>query len=226
MKKEAQEILRELKKHGSKRNIDGMARFGIDSSSAYGVSMPIIRSIAKKLGKNHELGLELWKHDVHEAKIMSCLVLEPEKLTDKETERFVKGFYSWDLVDQFCLNLLDKLPDARKKAIEWSKREREFEKRTGYALMAVLAVHDKKTGDKGFIKFLPHIARGATDERNFVKKAVNWALRQIGKRSRMLNKEAIQCASRIQKINNRAAKWIANDALRELKSDAVKKRLK
>jgi 3-methyladenine DNA glycosylase AlkD len=146
-------------------------------------------------------------------------------VTEKQMESWVKDFDSWDICDQCCSNLFDKTKFAHKKAIEWSKRREEFVKRAGFVLMATLAVHDKEAGDKEFLKFLPIIIREATDDRNFVKKAVNWALRQIGKRNSALNKIAIQTAKEIQKIDSKSAKWIASDAIRELTSEAVQKKL-
>jgi 3-methyladenine DNA glycosylase AlkD len=149
----------------------------------------------------------------------------PEKVTETQLERWVKDFDSWDVCDQCCSNLFDKTKFAHKKAIEWSKRREEFVKRAGFVLMATLAVHDKEADNQKFMRFLPIIKREATDERNFVKKAVNWALRQIGKRNSALNKIAIQTAKKIQKIDSKSARWIASDAIRELTSEAVRKKL-
>jgi 3-methyladenine DNA glycosylase AlkD len=181
--------------------------------------------MAKKIGKNHKLALQLWKSEIHEARILAGLIDEIDKVTEKQMDSWIKDFDSWDVCDLICANVFDKTPFAFKKAIEWTKRNNEFEKRAGFALMACLAWHDKEADDSKFIKFFPTIKRESIDERNYVKKANNWALRQIGKRNINLNKEAIKLALTIQKIESRPARWIANDALRELKSEAVQKRL-
>jgi len=141
-------------------------------------------------------------------------------------DRWVEDFDSWDVCDQVTSRLFDKTPFAYKKVHEWTKRDEEFVKRAGFAMIAALSVHDKKASDKEFEKFLPMIVRESKDERNYVKKAVNWALRQIGKRNKALNRKAIKTAERIRKIDSRSARWIATDALRELKSDAVQRKLK
>ena len=203
-----------------------MARFGINVAAAYGAPVPALRKIAKQVGKNHELAIKLWQTKIHEARILASMIAEPEKLTEQQTEEWIKDFDSWDLCDQVCMNLFDKTAFAYKKAGEWSARYDEFEKRAGFALMAALAVHDKNAPNKNFIKFLPLIARKSGDDRNFVKKAVNWALRQIGKRNLTLNKLAIKTAKEIQKIDSKTAKWMAIDALRELTSPAVQKKLR
>ncbi|RLC32791.1 DNA alkylation repair protein, partial [Candidatus Woesebacteria bacterium] len=199
--------------------------FGIKPNKALGISIPNLRKLAKEIGKNHKLALLLWRSGVHEARILAGLIDEVDKVTEKQMDSWIKDFDSWDVCDLVCANLFDKTPFAFKKAIEWTKRKREFEKRAGFALMACLAWHDKKAGDNKFLKFFPAIKRESVDERNYVKKAVNWALRQIGKRNRNLNKEAIKIALLIQNKESKSARWIANDALRELKSEAVQKRL-
>ena len=153
------------------------------------------------------------------------MIDEVEKVTEKQMDSWIKDFDSWDVCDQVCMNLFDKTPFAFKKAVEWTKRDKEFEKRAGFALMACLAWHDKGSPDNKFIKFFPAIKKESPDERNYVKKATNWALRQIGKRNLSLNKAAIKTAKEIQKIDSKAAKWVAADALRELTSKAVQKRL-
>ena len=202
-----------------------MARFGINPKNTYGVSIPELRKIAKKVGKNHELPEELWASEIHEARILAGMIDYPEMVSEEQMEKWVRDFDSWDVCDQCCSNLFDKTKFAHKKAIGWSKRDEEFAKRAGFVLMAALAVHDRKANDKDFLKFLPIIKRESKDERNFVKKAVNWALRQIGKRNGNLNKAAINAAKEIQKIDSKSAKWIAYDALKELASEVVKRRL-
>lgn len=195
-----------------------MARFGINPKYALGVRIPFLRSLAKKIGKDHKLAQDLWRSKIHEARILASMIDEPKKVTERQMEEWVREFNSWDLCDQCCMNLFDKLSISWKKAIEWAERKEEFIRRAGFTLMACLAWHDKKAKDKDFIKFLPVLKKYSTDERNFVKKAVNWALRQIGKRNLSLKKEVIKTAKEIRKINSKSAKWIANDAIRELMS--------
>ena len=215
---EKEEIIKELKKQGSERNRQGMARFGINPKYALGVNIPVLRKLAKKIGKNHKLALELWKTKIHEVRILASMIEDYNKVTEKQMDSWIKEFNSWDLCDQCCMNLFDKLPFAYEKAIKLTKEKKEIVKRAGFALMACLAWHDKKAPDKKFLKFFPAIKKESTDERNFVKKAVNWALRQIGKRNKNLKKHAIKTAKEIQKIDSKSAKWIAADAIRELKS--------
>ncbi|MCX6818887.1 MAG: DNA alkylation repair protein [Candidatus Aenigmarchaeota archaeon] len=212
------DVLSQLKKNSNPKDREGMARFGINPKYALGVKVPVLRALAKKIGRKHELAQELWKTKIHEARILAGMIEEMDKVTEKQMEQWVNEFNSWDLCDQCCMNLFDKLPIAWKKAIEWAEREEEFVRRAGFAMMACLAVHDKKAVDKDFIAFFPYIKKYSTDERNFVKKAVNWALRQIGKRNSILRKEAIKLAKEIQQMNSKSAKWIANDAIRELKT--------
>jgi 3-methyladenine DNA glycosylase AlkD len=221
----AETVLRKLQSLGDSRNCEGMGRFGINVAKAYGVSIPKLRKMAKEFGRDHELAASLWDSGVHEARILACLIDDPKLVTEKQMESWVLGFDSWDVCDQCCMNLFDKTPYAYKKALEWSRRKEEFVRRAGFALMATLAVHDKKTNDEIFLGFLPAIAAAASDDRNFVKKSVNWALRQVGKRDISLNMAAIKVAEAIAKIDSNAARWIASDALRELKSDSVRKRL-
>jgi 3-methyladenine DNA glycosylase AlkD len=226
MKFDTDKILEELKSKGSKKNREGMSRFGINVNKAFGVSVPNMRQLAKEIGKNHELALELWETGYHEARIVASMIADPKQVTEKLMDNWVKDFNSWDLCDQCCSNLFDKTPFAYRKISEWSNSREEFVKRAGFALMAASAVHHKKADDKTFIKFLPIIKRESTDERNYVRKAVNWALRQIGKRNLKLNKETVKTAKEIQKIDSKAARWIAADAIRELTSDYVQKRLR
>lgn len=218
-------ILRRLQSLGDPRAVEGMARFGITTRKVFGVSTPDLRKMAREIGKNHDLAQELWSVDVLETRGLAFLIDDPSEVTEKQMEQWVREFDNWAVCDGCCANLFDKTVFAWKKAVEWSQRKREFEKRAAFTLMAALAVHDKKAADKEFVSFLPIIKREAKDERNFVKKAVNWALRQIGKRNLALNKKAIQTAREIQRMNSRSAKWIAADALRELTSTAVQRRL-
>jgi 3-methyladenine DNA glycosylase AlkD len=217
-------LIEKLKSLSNPRALAGMGRFGINLENTYGVSIPVLRKMAKQIGQNHLLALKLWNSNIHEARILAGMIDVPEEVTEKQMERWVKDFDSWDVCDQVCSNLFDQTKFAHKKALDWSKRGEEFVKRAGFVLMAALAVHDKEAGDKDFLKFLPILKREALDERNFVKKAVNWALRQIGKRNLHLNQMAIQMAKEIQGIDSKSAKWIASDAIRELASEAVQKR--
>jgi len=218
--------LRELERHGKRKNVEGMARFGIRAKVVYGVSKPKLDEIVKRIGKNHALGLELWKSGIHDARLLGMLISRPEEVTPEQMELWVRDFDNWDVCDGTCCHLFRAAEPAWKKAFEWSRREKEFEKRAAFALAAYLAVHDKAADDAPFQKYLKVIERQASDERNFVRKAVNWALRNIGKRNMRLNREAIQSAERIRKKGTRAGRWIAADALRELKSEAVERRLR
>jgi 3-methyladenine DNA glycosylase AlkD len=221
-----EEVLNKLKKRARPDQLDGMARYGMTVEKRLGVSIPELRLLAKEIGKDHRLALELWKTGIDEARILASMIGDYQKLTEVQMEDWVKGINSWDVCDQVCMNLFEKSPLAWKKIRDWSGREEEFVKRTAFSLIACLAWHDKKTEDEQFIALSPVIREGATDERNFVKKAVNWALRNMGKRNRNLNKEAIEVAKEIQRLDSKAARWIAADAIKELESEAVQKRLK
>jgi 3-methyladenine DNA glycosylase AlkD len=224
---DAESVLARLKTLADPRQLAGMARFGIAVDKALGgIRTPILKKLAREIGKNHQLAQELWKTGIHEARHLAALIDEPTRVTEAQMERWAKQFGSWDVCDGCCLNLFGKTPFAHPKAIEWSRREEEFVKRAGFCLMAVLAVHDKAASDAQFLKFLPAIKRESRDERNFVKKAVNWALRQVGKRNLRLNRAAIETADEIRGIDSPSARWIAADALRELRSEAVLNRLR
>jgi len=202
-----------------------MAKYGITVEQRLGVSVPDMRKMAKAIGRDHKLALDLWRTRIAEARILAAMVGDPAKLTEEQMEDWVKGINSWDVCDQVCMNLFERNQLAWKKIVDWSEREEEFVKRTAFSLIACLAWHDKKASDEKFIELLPLIIRGATDERNFVKKAVNWALRNIGKRNLNLNKAAINTAKEIQLLDSKAARWIASDAIRELESESIQKRL-
>jgi 3-methyladenine DNA glycosylase AlkD len=215
----------ELRRGGSPRAVAGMSRFGIQTGTALGVSIPKIREVARRVGTHHNLAQSLWKTGIHEARILACMMDDPSKVSEDQMEKWASDFDSWDVVDGCCGNLFDKTEFATRKAHEWSERKEEYVKRAGFVLMAEMAVHDKNAPDKRFLDFLPIIVREASDERNFVKKAVNWALRQIGKRNANLNAAAIKTCAQIRDSGSRAGKWIAADALRELTSTPVKKKL-
>lgn len=218
-------IIKRLKSLENPKNIEGMSRFGISAKNTLGISMPALRSLAKEIGKDHALAISLWRSGIHEARILSSLVDDPKLVEEGQADSWVKDFDSWDVCDQVCMNLFAKTPFAPKKVREWSVREEEFVKRASFALIASLSLGSGKATDDELVSFLPLIEAASLDERNFVKKAVNWALRQIGKRDAYLNKKAIACAKKIQGFGSKSARWIANDAIRELESDAVQSRL-
>ncbi len=218
--------MRELKGLADPKVRAKMAYFGVHVPKAYGVSSPVLHKFAKHIGKDHRLAQELWTTGIHEARILATFIGEPERITAAEMERWACDFNSWDIVDAACCYLYAHTKFAWKKAAEWSRRSEEFEKRAGFSLVAYLSYKDKVASDARFLQFLRVIEREAHDERNFVRKAVNWTLRNIGKRNLRLNREAIQAAERIRKQDSRAARWIAADALRELRSDAVQARLR
>jgi len=221
----AEEILVQLNSLANPENVAGMARYSINPQGALGISMPTLRQIAKQAGRDHSLAEQLWASGLHEARILASLVDDPRLVTEQQIESWVVEFDSWDVCDQVCSNLFDRTPIAYQKAIEWSSRSAEFVKRAGFVLMAGLATHDKKARNERFEQFFPLIVREASDERNFVKKAVNWALRGIGKRNLYLNRRAIEIALEIQKSNSKAARWVAADALRELNNEKTLQRL-
>ena len=219
-------VLDELQSKAKPDQLAGMAKYGMTVERRLGVSVPDMRKLAKELGRDHRLALDLWRSGIAEARIVAGMVADPAKLTEGQMEEWVKDIDSWDVCDQVCMNLFEKSQLAWKKIIDWSEREEEFVKRTAFSLIACLAWHDKKASDEKFAELLPVIMREATDERNFVKKAVNWALRNIGKRNVRLNEAAISTAKEIQRLDSKAARWIAADAIRELESDAVQSRLR
>lgn len=223
---ELQTILDWMKANENADNKAGMARFGIETTHAYGLSIKQLEPLAKQHRKNHELAQQLWATAIHEARLLACLIDDPKQVTEAQIEIWAQDFDSWDVVDQCCNKLFDKTPYAYAKAVEWSARPLTFVKRAGFVLMATLAVHDKKATDEPFVHFLSLIEREAADERNFVKKATNWALRQIGKRNLSLNAAAIETARRVQQLDSKAARWVASDALRELTSEKVQYRLR
>ena len=218
------EVLEKLKSLSDPEAVSGMSRFGINAENAYGISMPSLRKIAKEIGKNHILAEQLWRSGIHEGRILACMIDDPQAVTEKQMESWVKDFNSWDICDQCCNKLFDKTQFAYWKAVEWSERSEEFVNRAGFVLMAQLAVHDKQANDNDFQEFFPIIKKESRDERNFVKKAINWALRQIGKRNLALNTAAIETAKEIQEFESKTARWIATDALRELTSDRVRQK--
>lgn len=212
----AQDVIKELKKLSSAKSRASQEYFGVTGVQNVGLTVPQMRLVAKKIGANHSLALELWKTNIHEAKHIATMIADSKQLTEKLMEQWIKDFNSWDIVDGCCSSLFRKHPLAFEKAVEWCERKKEFAKRAGFTMMAQLAVHDKKAADKLYEQFLPIIMKHSYDERNFVRKAVNWALRQIGKRNERLCKKAIVTAKEIYKKEDASSRWIASDALREL----------
>ncbi len=219
----SEEIISELKKRKNQKNIDGMSKFGINPVNTLGVSVGVLRETAKRIKKEekekkklHQIALQLWSSGIHEARILATIVDTPELVTENQIEDWVKDLDSWDVCDGLCMNLVDKTPFAYQKAKDWAKRDDEFIRRAGFATMASLAIHDKQASDKKFEEFFPVLKKYSTDERNFVRKSVNWSLRQIGKRNKSLLEKAISVAKEIEKLDSKSARWIAKDALREL----------
>ncbi len=221
----ATDVIKRLEDKARPDQLEGMARFGISTKNRLGVSIPELRKVAKELRKNHELALDLWRTKFSDAMILASMIDDSEKLTEQQMEDWVRSFDSWDVCDQVCMNLFDKHALAWKKIVEWSKRDEEFVKRAAFSLIACLSVHDKEADDQKFLAFLPIIKRESVDNRNYVKKAVNWALRNIGKRNSNLNKATIECAVELKQMGSKASRWIGSNALRELESAAVQKKL-
>jgi 3-methyladenine DNA glycosylase AlkD len=216
------QVINILKNLGDRESLEGMQRFGIKFKECFGVRIPVLRKLSGKIKINHELAIKLWNTDIHDAKILATMIADPGKMTSSLMEEWVAGFYSWDICDQCCKNIFKKTRFAGIKAVEWSSREEEYVKRAGFVMMAEIAVHNHEVDNSYFETFFPIIKKESTDERNFVKKAVNWALRQIGKRNAVLRKRAMEVAEEISKINSKTAKWIAKDAIRELKVKSEK----
>ncbi len=218
-------VLDTLRTMGDHSHLAGMERFGIDTRHALGIRVTDLRALARGLGRDHDLATGLWRSGVHEARMLATMVDEPERVTRPQMERWIAQVGSWDLCDGLCGNLLDRTPYWFDAALEWSAREPEFTKRAGFALMAWSAVHRKTEPDRRFEAFLPAIREQATDPRNYVKKAVSWALRQIGKRSAALHPPAVSTARYLLDVDDPSARWIARDAIRELESPAILARL-
>ncbi|MHA1200963.1 MAG: DNA alkylation repair protein [Candidatus Heimdallarchaeaceae archaeon] len=219
------EIMREFKSKSNPESIEGMARFGITPDKTFGIRIPELRKMAKRIKRDRELAHKLWETGYRETMILASMIDVPEQVTEEQLEKWVRDFDYWEICDQTIMNLFEKTKFAYTKAFEWSVSEEEFIKRAGYVMIARLAVSDKKAEDQSFIQFFPLIEKGSTDSRIMVKKAVNWALRQIGKRNLKLNKEAIKIAKIIARLDSIAGKWVANDAIRELESETVQIRL-
>jgi 3-methyladenine DNA glycosylase AlkD len=227
MNSQANAILTTLYSKANPKNVEGMARYGIKSpKNVLGVSSKFLFSLAKSIGTNHQLALNLWQSGVYEARILAAFIADPKQMSKAVMNRWVRDFDNWAICDGVCMHCFRDTPYAHELVMPWVKRKEEFVRRAGFTMMATLCVSDKKSGDALFLRYLKTVKKYATDERNYVKKAVNWALRQIGKRNLKLNAAAIKMAKEIRKLDSSAAKWIAADALRELQSPAVLKRLK
>ncbi|HNQ15328.1 MAG TPA: DNA alkylation repair protein [Pyrinomonadaceae bacterium] len=224
------EIIRELESLGNPDNVAGMARYGIVTKRALGVAAPELRALAKRIKKvaadRHSLALELWQTGIHEARAIAFLIDDPKLVTPEQMDAWAADFDNWAICDSTCGNLFSYTPFAYEKAYEWAEIEEEFVKRAGIVLMAWLAVHDKKISDDVIAEFIPVLESKADDDRNFIKKAVNWSLRSIGKRSIFLHEKAVESAIRIREKGTRSARWIASDALRELMNERTIERIK
>jgi len=219
------EVIQWLERRGSRRNVEGMARYGIVAERAFGVSMGTLQSLSKRLGKDHTLSLALWESGWYEARLLAALVGDPERVTRRQMNAWAASFENWADCDTVCFKLFDRTPFAWEKARQWAKSPRELFKRGGFVLMACLALHDKTAPDRSFLSFLPEIEKGARDGRNFVKKGVSWALRGIGRRNLALNEAALDLARRLAQSKEASCRWVGKDALRELASPKVRARL-
>ena len=214
---EVRAVLAWLKRHGSKRNVAGMARYGITSTApVVGVSVGTLRSLAKRLGKDHDLAAELWDAGWYESRMLATLVDEPSRVTSRQMNAWAADFDNWAICDTACFHLFDKTPLAWGKAREWAKSPREFVKRASFALIASLALHDKTTPDSRFRSLLPLIERGATDDRNFVKKGVSWALRSLKRRGPRVRAAARALAQQLAQSDDPTKRWVGKDGLRDL----------
>ncbi|MCP4606485.1 MAG: DNA alkylation repair protein [Proteobacteria bacterium] len=220
------EILKELKKESDSKDLEGMARVGITPDRAFGTKLPVLRKLAKRIGKDHDLAIRLWNKGYRETQILAAMLDEPGEVTQEQMDSWARDFSYWEICDQCCMNLFYLLPFAMETAIAWTQEKDEQLKRAGFALMAVMAWKDKEAKDKVFIELFPYIKEGSKDERGPVKKAVSWSLRNIGKRNLSLNRKAVKLAKTIDKLNLKPAKWVAKDVLRELTDEKQLNRLK
>ena len=220
------QVLKKLHAQANPSAVQGMQRYGINPKNNLGISIYMLRQLAKEIGIDHSLALQLWDTGVHDARLLACFIANPLLLTDEVMDTWVKDFDSWDVCDQACTSLFDASPLSWKKVYQWAERDEEFVKRAAFSLLAGLAVHDKQAANQQFLETKALFLRHVVDERNYVKKAVNWALRNIGKRNHVLNSHMIQLAEQLLTIESSSARWIARDALRELTSKKIQQRLK
>jgi 3-methyladenine DNA glycosylase AlkD len=221
----ARRVVADLRRRGTRRDLLGMARFGIVAAKAFGVSVATLRLVAKPLGRDHDLALALWDTGWYEARLLAALVAEPARVTPALMDRWCRGFENWADCDTVCFHLFDRTPHAFEKVARWATRRREFEKRAAFALLASLALHDRASGDDPFLRCLPLVERAADDGRNFVKKAVSWALRAIGARSARLHEAALAAARRLSDSPVASARWVGSDVRRDLTRPLVKRRI-
>jgi 3-methyladenine DNA glycosylase AlkD len=219
------EIITKLHSLTNPENVKGMARYGINQHNNLGISIYVLRPLAKEIGTNHALALKLWDSQIHDARLLACFIDDPAQVTSEQMDAWAEDFDSWDICDQACTSLFDLSPLAYDKVFQWAGKEKEFVKRAAFSLVAGLAVHDKTATDQDFEDFFALCTTHSIDERNYVKKAVNWALRNIGKRNFSLNKKALKTAIEIKNIDSKSARWIAADAIRELTSPKVQQKL-
>ncbi len=222
---ELQKIIQKLESLADPEAAAGMADFGIVGVQVYGIRMPVLRALAKEIGQDHELAARLWTAGARETRILAAMIDDPALVDETQMEAWVLDLYSWDVCDYLCQDLFQDTALAKEKALEWPGREEEFVKRAGFALIAKLALSRKKEPDSYFDEFFPLILREVGDGRNLVKKAVSWALRQMGKRNLALNKRAVETAQEIADLGSPAAKWVARDVLKELESEKLRDRL-
>ena len=220
-----EEIIQRLHLLANPENVEGMARYGINKNNNLGILIYQLRLLAKEIGRDHAFALKLWDSGIHDARLLACFIDDPKEVTADQMDAWAQDFDSWDICDQACTSLFDRTSSAYEKVHQWADQEKELVKRAAFSLLAGLAVHDKKANDQMFIDLLPLLITHAVDDRNYVKKAVNWALRSIGKRNLSLNKKALATAAEIQKLQARSARWIASDAIRELTSEKVQQKL-
>ena len=219
------EIIKFFEDNIDEENLKTMERLKVGSDRKYGIRMPVLRKLAKEIGKDHDLALELWNHGYHESRLLATLIEDSSQVSEEQLDKWVDDFDTWDIVDQACINILVNMPLAIGKIPIWAKSDKEFTKRTAFSLIAVIAVHDKKSEDGYFEEFFPYVIEASDDDRNFVKKSVNWALRSIGKKNRHLNKRAIEVSNGILELDSKSARWIAKNALKELESEKVQNKL-
>jgi 3-methyladenine DNA glycosylase AlkD len=222
---EVQAALLALEQMGTKRDRENLARFGITASKAFGVSMANVQVLAKRFGRNHELAAALWDTGWYEARLLTSFVDEPARVTPAQMDRWCRDFDNWGICDTICFHLFDKTPHAWDKVAKWSDNKHEFVKRAAFALLASLALHDKRADDESFARCLPLVERAAVDGRNFVKKGVSWALRLIGRRNLALNAASVDVARRLSASSEAAARWVGKDAFKELTSPLVMRKL-
>ena len=219
------EVLAWLDKTGSPKAAAGLARYGLPTNNAYGIPVGTLRAQAKKIGTDHQLALKLWKSGSLEARLLASFVADPQQLTLAQMNAWCRDFDNWGTTDTACFALFDRSPLAWKVVSPWAKQEGEFQRRAGYVMMACLAAHDKAARDAAFLKFLPLIEKGASDERNFVKKGVSWALRHIGHRNAALHAAAVKTATTLAKSADATERWVGKDALRDLLRPLVVKKV-